>query len=333
MLEHLSLWERFAADGHCASHATLSAWGDARLASNEFVFHPLQVGWRLDRERFDAMMLAAARSRVAACLRGSVATLAFTGSAWRAALRDGSCVTARFAIDATGRNAALARAIGLRADRIDCLVGSSVAFADAWDADEGLMIEAVADGWWYTAAIPRGRRIVLHMSDSDLVRAGGLREMGRWMAALRRTRHISSTVATARPLGPPCLHPAGSACVDHDATSLPLLAVGDAASCFDPVSGQGIVKALRSGVFASYAVADFLTHGDAAGLARYRALMRREFAAYRQTLADFYALERRWPDRPFWQRRQQPADGQRASAIASVARRADRAAGQSLTSG
>jgi 2-polyprenyl-6-methoxyphenol hydroxylase-like FAD-dependent oxidoreductase len=183
-----------------------------------------------------------------------------------------------------------------------------------------LMIEAVADGWWYTAAIPGRRRVVVHMSDSDLARARGLRELDHWMAALRQTHHVRLTVATARPLGPPRVHAAGSACIDHDATSLPLIAVGDAASCFDPVSGQGIVKALRSGVFASYAVADFLRRGDATGLARYRTLMAAEFAAYRQTLAGFYALERRWADRPFWKRRDGAAANASAAQLASAAR-------------
>jgi flavin-dependent dehydrogenase len=303
MLDHLGIWEGFAADGHCESYGTQSAWGGGDLASNEFIFQPSQVGWRLDRARFDATILAAARARGAACVRGSLAGLAFDGGRWGATLRDGSCATARFAIDATGRNAALARALGLRPARLDRLVGCSVEFADAADDGEGLMIEAVADGWWYTAAIPGGRRVAVHMSDSDLVRARGLREIDRWMAALLETQHVRSTVAMARPIAAPRVHPAGSACIDHDATALPLIAVGDAASCFDPVSGQGIVKALRSGVFASYAVADFLRRGDLTGLARYRALMTAEFAAYRQTLAGFYALERRWAERPFWKRR------------------------------
>jgi len=93
----------------------------------------------------------------------------------------------------------------------------------------------------------------------------------------------------------------------------------------DSVSGQGIVKALRSGVFAAYAAADFLGRADDRGLARYRALMTAEFAAYRQTLADFYALERRWTERPFWKRRQQAAapaespDAARGAALAPSA--------------
>ena len=86
-------------------------------------------------------------------------------------------------------------------------------------------------------------------------------------------------------------------------TGLPLLCVGDAASCFDPVSGQGILKALQSGIFASYAIADVLRDGDDRGLRRYRFILEQDFEAYRATLRDFYALEARWPARPFWRRR------------------------------
>jgi flavin-dependent dehydrogenase len=81
------------------------------------------------------------------------------------------------------------------------------------------------------------------------------------------------------------------------------LCVGDAGLCYDPISGDGIVKALRSGVFASYAIADWLRRGDARGLSRSRLMLRREFATYWGTLCEYYAQERRWPDRLFWRRR------------------------------
>ena len=37
-----------------------------------------------------------------------------------------------------------------------------------------------------------------------------------------------------------------------------ILSVGDAAACFDPIASSGIVKALRAGIFASYAITDYL---------------------------------------------------------------------------
>ena len=302
MFDHLGLWTRFAADRHAPSHRTLSAWGTPALVSNEFLFHTQQVGWRIDRARFDAMVLEAAAARVHRVVCDTVTSLVAADGGWRAILRDGSPIAARYAIDATGRGAALFRALGLRPTRLDRLVGCFVEFIDADDRGEGLMIESAPDGWWYTAAVPGRRRVVAFMSDGDLLRTLGLARADRWMEALRTTCHVRAAVAPARPAGPPRVAPAGSSHLAADG-SRPLLAVGDAASCFDPVSGQGILKALRSGIFASYAVADVL-RGDPTGLARYRTLMKREVAAYRQTLADFYALEQRWTERPFWQRRQ-----------------------------
>ena len=39
-------------------------------------------------------------------------------------------------------------------------------------------------------------------------------------------------------------------------------------------------------------------------LALHGVRVKQEFGAYRRTLRDYYARETRWPDRPFWQRRQ-----------------------------
>ena len=122
------------------------------------------------------------------------------------------------------------------------------------------------------------------------------------MRALGETAHLRAVAAGAGPLQPPQFRGANSQIVAMDIAQT-LICVGDAASSFDPVSGQGIVKALRSGVFASYAIADNLERGDSDGLRRYGAFVRSEFAAYRTTLDDYYAQEQRWPDSVFWQRR------------------------------
>jgi flavin-dependent dehydrogenase len=302
ILAHLKLWARFVADGHSPSYRTLSAWGSAELASNEFLFQTEQVGWRLDRARFDAMMLAAATERIAGHAVTTVAGLDFADGQWRIALRDGTSLSARCAVDATGRSATLARLHGLRPRRHDRLVGAIALYEDAADDGEGLLIETFADGWWYTAAIPGGRRVVACMCDADVVRPLGLGQMDRWTALLAQTRHVRGAIAAARACGRPEVRPAGSRQLSGE-TPLPLLCVGDAASCFDPVSGQGIIKALRSGIFASYATADLLCRNDRAGLTRYHRFVDDEFTGYLQSLRTYYALEARWPDRAFWQRR------------------------------
>ena len=301
LLLHLKLWQAFEAQRHRPSYRTVSAWGGAELMSNEFLFQTDQVGWRLDRARFDAMLLARAAER-ATYLAAKVIGTAYTGSEWSLRLGDGTSHTARFLIDATGRGAMLARAHGVRFENLDRLVGSVVMFEQATDDGVGLLIETFAEGWWYTAALPHGRRIVACMSDADLIRSLELNRAGGFMRALGATQHVQRAVAGGRPLGSPALRPAGSRRITRD-TTLPLLCVGDAASCFDPVSGQGIFKALRSGIFASYAVGDRLCRADDAGLKRYRRFTADEFAGYRKTLRDYYGQERRFADRPFWKRR------------------------------
>lgn len=302
ILEHLGLSRAFAADEHVRSYCTLSAWGGSALLSNEFLFHTQQVGWRLDRTRFDAMMLRAARERVEH-IEGKVSKLERTDDSWIVRLDTGAIHSARAVVDATGRAAVLARLLGARPQRYDRLV-SCFAFCEAASAGPAeLTIETVRDGWWYTAAMPNGRRVIALMSDADLMRRLDLGRGDGFLRALCATQHIRALVAGAPLLAAPGFEGAGSQTVAMNAAHT-MICVGDAASSFDPVSGQGIVKALRSSVFSSYAIADWLERGERDGMRRYARFVASEFSAYRRTLRDYYAQERRWPESPFWRRRQ-----------------------------
>ena len=302
VLVHLGVWEEFARGGHCPSYRTTAAWGDSRLNGHEFLFHAHQVGWRLDRAAFDRMLVKAASSRVSAYIPAKVVALVRQTEEWRVSLSDGAAQTARFVVDATGRAAALARRCRLRPVNFDRLVACSLRAGSRSDGAEGLMIETFAEGWWYTAAIPGGDRVLVCMTDADRVRPLELASARGFVRLLAKTEHMRRVADLGDAFGRPAIWPAGSRFL-ASTTALPLLGVGDAGLCYDPVSGDGIVKALRSGVFASYAIADWLRRGDPRGLSRYRLMLQREFATYCRTLREYYALEQRWPDQPFWQRR------------------------------
>jgi 2-polyprenyl-6-methoxyphenol hydroxylase-like FAD-dependent oxidoreductase len=301
LLQHLGLWPAFEADRHRPSYRMMSAWGGPELVSNEFLLQTQQVGWRIDRARFDAMMRKAAAAR-ATLIAAKIDMVVREESGWGISLSDGASHTVRFLVDATGRGSIVARGQGVQLETCDQLAGSVLLFDDAPDDGTGLLIETFGDGWWYTAALPNNRRIVACMSDADLVRPLGIGNIQGWMKALGETRHVRAALGAARPIGSPALRAAGSRQIVRD-TTLPLLCVGDAASCFDPVSGQGIFKALRGGIFATYAIADALRGGDQGPVERFRSFVAREFATYRETLDHYYGLEQRWAHRPFWQRR------------------------------
>jgi hypothetical protein len=60
---------------------------------------------------------------------------------------------------------------------------------------------------------------------------------------------------------------------------------------------------LRSGIFASYAIADHLINSDTTAMPRYEKFVKAEFAAYMNLYKKYYSNEQRWRDSIFWQRR------------------------------
>ena len=231
-----------------------------------------------------------------------VAGIERCGDRWKLGLTDGSEFAARFLVDATGRRAAVARRHGARLHAVDRLVAFARFFKMSSDHEPGVLIESFADGWWYTAGLPDGLQVVACMTDIDVARELRLADRERWLCALASTRWIQR-VADGELQGRPIVASAGTVYADP-VCDRDWIAVGDAASAFDPLSAQGIAKALRSGIFASYAIADRLSKDDHAGLRRYRSFVRSELENYRKTHAQYSAEERRWPDRPFWRRRQ-----------------------------
>ncbi|MDQ3742321.1 MAG: tryptophan 7-halogenase, partial [Actinomycetota bacterium] len=83
VLDRLGVTARFEADGHEPCLGSCSAWGDAELGYNDFLFNPHGHGWHLDRRRFDASLAAeakAAGAEVAAGWRASASRAATAGS-------------------------------------------------------------------------------------------------------------------------------------------------------------------------------------------------------------------------------------------------------------
>ncbi|HJQ27136.1 MAG TPA: tryptophan 7-halogenase [Blastocatellia bacterium] len=313
LLEHLGVWQAFRAQHHRESYGTTAVWGTARPLDNDFIYMPASVGWHLDRAAFDALLASQAEARGATLMLDTrLRDAERTDDEWRLTLSSGSPISARFVVDATGGVAAFARRCGARFVDADRLVGISRLF-DGDGGDPRVLVEAFADGWWYTAGLPDGRRITVCMTDADLARRLRLTEAERWHEKLAAMPAVGAMLRESKPCGPVVVHSSESRRLDPVAGD-DWLAVGDAASRFDPLSSQGIIKALRSGVFASYAIGDWLTRGDEAGLRRYHRFVLAEFKSYEETRAKYYREEQRWPTSEFWRRRH-GLDGQHTKSV------------------
>jgi flavin-dependent dehydrogenase len=301
-LDHLGIWEAFQGERFQTAHSTSSIWGQPFRSENHFIYSLQGAGWNLDRARFDAFMAERAEARdVEVRLATRVAAIESSRNGWHLDLSDGSEIRSRFVVDATGRRAAFARRVGANTVALDHLAGFARFFSIGNDAEAGTLIEAFPDGWWYTA-LNGNSRIVVCMTDVDIARELGLRDKDRWMKQLSEVSWIRRSIAGAALHGSLMICAANSVYLDP-VCSTNWLAVGDAACAFDPLSSQGIVKALRAGIFASYAISDFLCKADTSGLVRYEHFIRREFSRYLIVHAQYCGMERRWPDSPFWSRR------------------------------
>ncbi|HEX6862381.1 MAG TPA: tryptophan 7-halogenase [Thermoanaerobaculia bacterium] len=307
-LARLGLWERFLADRHLPSVANLSAWGSAHLHSHDFFLSPYGRGWHLDRRRFDALLARAAETEGAVVRRETRVTgAAFAGEEWRIAVqgrRGGALLHGRYLVDATGRSGTLGRRLGgarRRWDRLVGLVGYLEPDEGAAPLDPTVLVEAVENGWWYSAPLPERRAVAAFMTDAGIPGA-----QAAWQERLSGAFHTRGRLHGYPPPRQILVRAADTFLADVPRQPR-FLAVGDAASAFDPLSSQGVIKALRSGLRAAAAVlAD--RAGRRQALPEYHHSVREEFATYLDLRGAYYRLETRWPDSPFWNARRGPGN-------------------------
>jgi 2-polyprenyl-6-methoxyphenol hydroxylase-like FAD-dependent oxidoreductase len=170
--------------------------------------------------------------------------------------------------------------------------------------DAGVTVTiAEPEGWWYTAPLPDGRRILAFHTDADLPVAKDLDGTAMLLASARAQPDLAALLSAVdfQPLSEPGYCTAHS-CWTVPSAGLGWLAVGDAALACDPLSSQGLFNALYSGLMAARALRRALA-GDTEALADYHQSIARVVDAYRAHLTAWYALESRWPEKPFWARR------------------------------
>jgi len=208
-------------------------WGDppVRPDTDEFLRRPGGRGFVVDRRRFDLRLRQAAQEAGVEFRRGKIIGVQREAGRISLLLRDGTgeeTLRAQWVIDATGRPASVARRLGARLHRAEKLVAERVATARTGDPGAPNWLEVVAgcDNWSYSIAGPAGRSEV-------------------WRIARQSSR--------PRPLA--CRRVDASSGVLSRAAGAGWVAVGDAASAFDPITSQGLANALGTALAAAGAIA------------------------------------------------------------------------------
>jgi flavin-dependent dehydrogenase len=309
-LAQLGMWERFAHEDHVPAYGIRSAWGQAEPFTNDFIFNPYGHGWHVDRQRFDAMLARATTEAGASVHQGTQLTSCEQAAKghWRITFTADNApheYHAKFLVDATGRASTIARRQGAKrlvVDRLVSVLGFFTPCTPHVSADSFTLIEAVEDGWWYSARLPDARFVIAYLSDSDLItNLTGLRDLSGFVQQLQRAPHTQAHLATYTLEAAPRIVGAQSYRMSL-VVGRNWLAVGDAAMAMDPLSGQGIYHALQMGLRAAQTISEQLA-GKRAALAQYATHIDDSFNQYVRARAAYYQQEQRWPQVAFWQRR------------------------------
>lgn len=310
LLEKLGIKDSMRRDGHLLLHGKRSIWGSPTAIEQDFLFGVNGPGWQLNRRKFEQQLSDAAQAEgVGFCYGHRLISCSRQNQRWSLKVNTPEGrkeMEADFVVDATGRPARLARQIGashIQYDKLIAVVTEMKSSSITAQQDAFTTVEAVASGWWYSAHLPEGIQTILYLTDSDLIDHKTICQINGWQTELEKTRHIRDCVSktASSVLGPPRIISASSLRLDA-VTGEKWLAVGDAATAYDPLASYGISSALGAGFYGGHAIADFLA-GSSSALDTYCGILNQSYARYLYMRWKHYRLEQRWSDELFWRRR------------------------------
>ncbi|WP_317127764.1 tryptophan 7-halogenase [Paraflavitalea soli] len=284
-------------------------WGDDHPHDRFFFTETMGDGWHINRAFFEQQLSQTAKSMGAYWLHDHH----FTN--WEqqedhllihCSFGQGSSISikAAFAVDASGRTAALARKAGATRQSLDRLTGYyAIVPAPLTALPSTTFIEATANGWWYAAALHDNHTVINFMTDADIHPIDNQPLVDWLFQQFRQTAHLQQCLplSAGTDLQQVMAKPASTSFLTTPAGPH-WLAVGDAACTYDPLTSYGITAALGSGLYAALAITDHLNGKELAKEA-YCYIQQTTFNKCLAMLQHQYGLEKRWMERPFWQRR------------------------------
>ena len=281
--ERLGLVERFKKSHFQRKHSvqffSASGKGSAPFYFSETDPHERSSTWQVRRSEFDGLLLERAVELGVQFRHGvQVQDVVFEGEqAVGVRAQDATGVVAeipaRVVVDATGRNALLARKLGLRVaepnlKKVSIFSHFRGARRDA-GIDEGatlIMHTRNRDSWfWY---IPLAGDVVSVgvVGDLEYLLGRGGDAQGRFEAEIRNCPALEERVAGAEQVLPVRVVQDFSYCAEQIAGDGWVL-VGDAFAFLDPIYSTGVLLALKSGELVADTICHGMTTGDLSGAA------------------------------------------------------------------
>ena len=306
LLNHLEITNEIFHQ-HLPSNAIQSVWGAPALKENNFFISPFSHGWHLNRLKFDKQLIDhAEKTGVTLFTHSLIKTITQPDSGnWCIRFLNQNhiqTIDARFIIDATGRSSLLVKNQGGMRKNIDHLIGLVTIQETNCECKQTnfTLIESVKTGWWYSADIPGNKTVVAYMTDADLYKKESCKKEDFFNRLFSKTKYTKEKSSGSKP-GNIGMHAANSYLMSKT-HGKNWIAIGDAAMAYDPLSSQGIYKAIKSGISSAKLINEHF-NGNSFALANYSNSLNAAFEKYLQQRKLYYGDEKRWPGALFWKRR------------------------------
>lgn len=308
LLREIAVLDAVDVAGFVRSTGNTVWWGGGDPRSERFAGG--ETGYQVRHTEFDGLLLAAAETAGATVIRGAtVVDVDVEAEPTRACYTlenaEGE-VSARHLLDASGRQAVVARSLGWQPEpapsRTVALIGAWRR-SNPWDLDDDThtLVESFAEGWAWSVPVSSDLRYFTCMLDpqvSELSR-GSMRH--RYLGALERTSAFRRLLDGAELDGEPwgcdaSWYRAERVCGDR------FLLLGDAASCIDPLSSFGVKKALASGWMAAIVTNTRLREPamSAAAASLFADRERQMYDSFRAQASGFFKTVAEDHHHPFW---------------------------------
>jgi len=283
-----------------------STWGSEESYNRSAILNPLGSGLVVNRPDFDEAYLEYSESKgLKAIRKAHVTKIEKLSSNWKIDFSlNGTINTiySNWVIDASGRNSKFSNTVGVSKTRYDRLVALSSQFSlsdTEIDIPIGsVQIKACPYGWWYVCRLSKHNLIISLFTDPDIAKAENISknnfykciEIADPFSTFKKSILLDSNIRTAQTQ-------ALNRVVGNQ-----WIATGDAAWSADPLSSQGMYKAILSGREAARALVKYLSN-DQKALEIYNNDTRSLFLKYLVERANYYRMEQRWASKEFWIRR------------------------------
>jgi flavin-dependent dehydrogenase len=299
---------------HIKCPGSISKWNGDKVQHNDFILDLEGLGYHLNREKFEQQLLQHVVKAGGIVHQGWRFIETSTDKMNTELLfsnqdKQVKKINADFVVDATGKASVYAKHLNVCRNSFDD-VTFICAFIDIPKQAEILnhtFVESIEHGWWYAARLPGNKMIVTLCTDRKSIKEHQWNKPENWLDLLKQTKWIKlnlpkEMLKVGIDSTQVILHSAPSSLLSS-ICDRNWLAVGDAASSYDPITSAGITKALMQGEMAGNAIANILTKNSPTKLADYQTHVIEDFKRYAVLRNELYRSETLFSDKPFWLRR------------------------------